>query len=171
MDSKILNYLEDNFSNFSGEPIHVHPITFKDGKIYFDFPLIDEEDTEFCSVPLEELIKDDFVVYEKTSPSIIRRILRLYHTKKIFKVSQNDFGSIEINYSFWRRHDQGSFTKYGNGIIINSCCDLNERLQIIKYFKENKTINKLLNNISLGPTLKVLEYIFGDNIKNIYLKD
>lgn len=73
MDLKILNYLENNFSNFPGEPIPVHPITFKDGKIYFDFPLINKEDTEFCSVPLEELIKDDFVVYEKTSPSIINK--------------------------------------------------------------------------------------------------
>ena len=168
MDLKILSYLEDNFNNLST----VHPITYKNGKIYTDFFWINskEETKEFCSIPLEELLKDDSYIYEKTSPSYIRKLIGWYSIKQHFKVVR-DFDNVKITYSYSRKHDKGSFTKDNYGSFIYSCRILNERLQIIKSCKENKTLDKLLNKISLGPTLKVLEYIVGSNIKKIDLKD
>ena len=63
MDLKILSYLEDNFSNLPT----VHPITYKNGKIYTDFFWISskEETKEFCQIPLEELLKDDSYIMKK----------------------------------------------------------------------------------------------------------
>ena len=173
MDLRILNYLEDNFGNLPTEPKLFHPITFRNGKIYIDFSWLGnlrKKNKEFCSIPLEELLKCDHFVYEKTSPSYIRKLMGCYSLKQHFKVARN-FDYVEITYNFSRKSDKGKFVKYDYGDLIYSCRILNEGLQIIKSCKENKTVDKLLNKISLGPTLKVLEYIFGSNIKNIDLKD